>query len=292
MRCWMLGMLAFSCTGCTMMSLERHTIGQSDSATDIRYRQVLHNLSLIADDPSALPSYSSIYSGTVFVQDQGQIVSTNILPYLAAAKGSIAANPSLNRQISQNWFLDPIASPEKLEAIRACCQWAVHGPEQVNPDSRALLIRPDQAPAGPDRHFSVEERLAKLPSGWLGRGRFQDVPKCAAYKAHVGDTWVWVRPEDMAGLTAFALIIQDIARVGINSPTLFNLPPLYNPITFETADKGDDVRKKITVQAYVDQSGQLTTSLPYYPLRVDNLGSDNANLRSAIGAAGISSVPH
>lgn len=295
MKRWMLGIVAVGCTGCTMMSLDRNTVAQSDSAVSLRYQEVLNNLALIAHDPSALPSYASIFSGTIFVQDQGQVILTNVFPFgRTTSIGSIAANPSVNRQLSQNWVLDPIVAPEKLEAIRAACQWAIGGPDRVYPGSRSLLIRPDQAPPGPDRHFGVAERLAQLPPDWLCVGRMEDVPPCACYKAHCGKTWVWVTPTGMKGLVDFTLIIQDIARVSINSATLLHLPPSYTPILFQTAEttNNPDSAVQFNVQVVVDQSGHLLTDSPYYPLRVDNLGVDSANLRSIIGAAGIASVPH
>jgi hypothetical protein len=290
MKLWMLGLLAYACTGCTMMSLERHTVHQSDSAADLRYREVMDNLACIAHDPSTLPAYASIYSGTIFVQDQGQLAETVISPFnRRLALGSVGSNPSLNRQISQNWALDPITSPEKLEAMRAACQWAIGGEEHVNSDSMSLLIRPDQAPPGPNRHFSVADRLSHLSPGWLQVGKLRNVSPHACYKAHCCDTWVWVMPEGMKELADFTLIIQDIARVSINSQTLLHLPPTYTPIQFETADTADNPnsRVKFTLQAVVDPTGQLVTNTPYYKSRVDNLGADSSNIRSAIGAAGI-----
>lgn len=290
---WGLVMAICGCNGCTMLSLERHTVSQMDSSIDLRYVEVLDNLAMIAREPSTLPSYASIFSGTIFVQDQGQLVSTNIFPFKSIAQmASVSVNPSLNRQVAENWALDPVTSPEKLEAIRAACQWVIGGPTYVNPSSMSLLIRPDQAPVGPDRHFGVAERLSQLPPGWLCRGCLKDVPLGARYKAHSGDAWVWVMPDGMKGLTDFTLIIQDIARVSINSQTLFNFPPGYTPLLFETAESAAEPNAPIRarVQAYVDFSGRLVTETPFAPLRLDNLGSDTANLRSAIGAAGISSV--
>ena len=37
---WLLAFLACGNTGCTMMSLERHTVAQTDSTIDLRYREV------------------------------------------------------------------------------------------------------------------------------------------------------------------------------------------------------------------------------------------------------------
>ena len=85
----------------------------------------------------------------------------------------------------------------------------------------------------------------------------------------------------MAGLTAFTLIIQKIARVGTDG--------LYNPkispdmITRQTNVNGLSV--KVTV--YTDDKGVLVgasdTSL--YKKRIDDTGS-NAFTRSQIAAAG------
>ena len=35
-------------SGCTMMSLERHTVAQVDTTTELRYREVMNNLAMIA----------------------------------------------------------------------------------------------------------------------------------------------------------------------------------------------------------------------------------------------------
>ena len=288
MRNLLLALVAGAGIGCTMMSLERHTVAQTDSAIELRYREVMDNLALIASNPSALPSYSSIYSGSAAVQDTGQLVSTTIVPYSA---GSEALNPSVTRQITENWVLDPLLDPERMEAIRAACQWVIGGADQVNKESISLLIRPDQAPQGPMRHFGVADELSRLPVGWLGVGKRSNVPACALYKAHCGETWVWVAPNGMRGLAKFTLILQHIARIPINSGTLFNLPPVFNPIVFATSDTAPGSRIQTTVQAVVDQNGNLVTDVPYFKVRIDDTRSDS-NLISILSASGLSTVPH
>jgi hypothetical protein len=276
-------------SGCTMMSLERHTVAQTDSAMDVRYREILDNLALIANNPSALPSYATIFSGSASVQDTGQLISTTTLPYYTV--GSEALNPSVTRQITENWVLDPLLDPERMEAIRAACQWVIGGPEYVFKDSMSLLIRPDQAPKGPDRHFAVADQLARLSAGWLSVGKHTDVPPRALYKAHCGQTWVWVTPEGMKGLADFTLILQHIARIQINSGTLFNLPPVFTPIVFATADSKSTDRNQTTVQVVVDQSGRLVTDFPYFKVRIDDTRADS-NLISILSSSGLSTVPH
>lgn len=281
MKPCLLVLLVLPCTGCTMLSLQRHTLAQANTTPDLRYQEIVDNLAMIAADPSVLPSYSSIFAGSVSVQDQGQLISMTKWPFHV---GSQAANPIVNRQIYGTWTLDPVEVPEKLDAMRAACQWAIGGAGHVYPASMSLLIRPDEAPPGPERHFGVADRLAKLPPAWLCTGRHLDVPKTALYTSHCGDTWVWVNPEGLAGLTAFALIIQDIARISINSQTLFNFPHPYAPIQFLAADQDPRGLFKVTVQLTVDQNGNPVTELPYDPLRQDTEGL-NADLKAAIGAA-------
>jgi hypothetical protein len=288
MKCWMLGFVAYACAGCTMMSLERHTVAQTDSAIDLRYREIMDNLALIAADPATLPNFVTIFSGTVSVQDTGQMVATPTWPFRA---GMVTASPSLNRQISQNWVLDPVIIPERLEAIRAALQWAVGGSESVDQDSIPLLLGPQQAQPGTQRHFDVADKLLNMPKDWLGRGRRKDVPACARYKAHCGDVWVWVTPDGMKGLSDLTIVVQHIARVPINSPTLINPPPSYSSIVLKTADsQNPGSRIGVTAQVVVDQSGRLYTD-PFIPTRNDNAGAD-ANIRSIITAASITTVPH
>jgi len=293
MRPAVLGFVICFNAGCTTLSLERHTTAQVDSVSELRYREVLNNLAKVADDPSTLPSFVSLGSGTAFVEDQRQMATVTTWPFsVTEAVGSVAVTPSFNRQISQNWSLDPIIIPEKLEALRAACQWALGGPNYVKPESMTLLIRPQDASPGPERHFGVVEQLQQLPEGWLGRGGRKDVPASACYKAHSGETWVWVTPENMKHLVTFTLALQNIARVNVNSVTLVHWNPVYTPVVFKTADTGNpDPRMRFTAQLVLNQSGHLVPDQPYFPWRLDNSASDPA-LRSAIGAAGISSVSH
>jgi hypothetical protein len=288
MRFWLLGFVVYACCGCTMVSLERHTVAQTDSAMEVRYREVMDNLALIASDFSALPSYATIYSGSASVQDTGQLMSTTTVPYPVSSE---VLNPSFTRQITENWVLDPLLDPERMEAIRAACQWVLGGPERVYKDSMSLLIRPEEAPRGPDRHFGVADQLARLPGGWLSVGCRKDVPAAARYKAHCRETWVWVTPEGMRGLADFTLILQHIARIPINSGALLNLPPVFTPIAFATADSTPASRNQTTVQLVVDQRGRLVTDVPYFKVRVDDTRADS-NLISILSSSGIATVPH
>ena len=276
-------------SGCTMTSLERHTVAQVDTTTELRYREVMNNLAMIANDPSRLPNYTSIFSGTVFVQDTGQLLSTTTWPW-AVSLGSQATNPSVNRQISQNWTLDPVLVPEKLEAMRAACQWAIGGPGYVWPDSMSLLVRPDDAPPGPDRHFGVVEQLAQMPAGWLRRfpqRRSEVHPLQSTLRKYVGLGYA----RGHGGPGGFHARHSEHRQ---NPDQLINAvqsAPGVHPN--RVSDQGRRPERSIQsrLQVVVDQSGHLQTDLPYLPIRVETTGLDSA-IRSAISAAGISSVPH
>jgi len=292
MKVWILALAACVCSGCTMLSLERETLVQSGTVIDLRYREIMDDLAMIAHDPSSLPAFSTIFVGTSQVTDTGQIGATtmwqHVVPMTSASiiqngLASEMGSPQVSRTILQNWTLDPIIVPEKIEAMRCACRWVLFGPEQACSDCQGLLASPDQAP-GPGRHFGVADRLARLPPGWIHAGKSTDVPVNPCYKAKCCDTWVWVMPEDMQGLAEFALIIQDIARVASNSPTLFTFPPNPAPLRFQTvSDNNKECFFAVTVA--LDSCGHIVPPQPYYRARVDNMGSD-ASLRSQINAAG------
>jgi hypothetical protein len=204
------------------------------------------------------------------------------------------ASPQFTRAIVGNWTLDPINAPEKLEAIRAACQWVIYGREFACRDAGGLLASPAQAPY-PGRHFGVLDRLACLPDGWVRVGSCKQVPANARYKAHCGDTWVWVMPGDTRALADFNLVLQDIARIDINSMTLQFIRPTPSDFTFPTAPPPAipcsttppffPMDPAVIAEVSVSPCGQLMPDIPYYRWRTENVGSD-ASLRSQINASG------
>jgi hypothetical protein len=272
-----------------MHSLEHHALNQASSVIELRYREVVDNLAQVADNPAALPAYSSIFNGIAQVTDTEQLVSTTQWQNIHGANpqrgyASEMANPQVSRVVLENWTLDPVVIPEKLEAIRCACRWAIYGPDHTG-DYQGLLPSPDQAP-GPGRHFGVADRLAHLPPGWLHVEKRKSPPLCACYKSHAGDVWVWVTPDGLKGLADFTLVLQDIVRVDSNSSTLFNTPP--NPSTLKFAAVSKDKRNEgctFAAMVSVDACGHIVPPPPYFRGRIDNVSSPSS-LRSQINAAG------
>ena len=250
MKSWALALAGLACVGCTAVSLNRHALAQTASAVDLRYREVLDNLAMVANDPDALPAYSSIFSGLSQVTDSGQVASTTVWQHATGAGSangfaSEAVNPQLSRQVLENWALDPIVVPEKLEAMRCACRWVLYGPERACDDCRGLLATPEEAPY-PGRHFGVAGRLARLPAGWLHVGGHKDVPAGACYKAHCGHAWVWVERDGLQGLADFTLVLHDIATLNIDAGATSSPPVLVTLTTVRSsglADPADPLNK-------------------------------------------------
>lgn len=295
--------------GCTTLSLERNTVYQAKSLTDLRYREVLDNLAMIANNPALLPAFSTFYAGTTDLTDTVQATSTSIwnrFPIKAGgtftALGSQSLDAPLTRAVKQNWTLDPTIVPEKLVAMRSACQLVLFGSQYLDVGSFAILKKyqpPDPATgkAGdpPGYYFDVADQLARLPAGWLHMGSPKDVPRHLCYKAQCHGTSVWVTADGLDGLTTFTLILQDLARVDFGSVyfplpvtrkldiSLTRLPPLPPSPQFPRAKVTE-----ATVTVYVDENGFLTPgpNLPAIPLKVrfDSIAPD-ANLRSVINAS-------
>src|ERR1700722_2463067 len=218
--------LLVPCVGCTTMALERHTVSQATSVADLRYREVMENLAMIACDNSFLPSFSTFYAGTVDVSDTAQMSSMSVWNRIPVkptgtitSLGTQSLDVPLTRTVKQTWTLDPVIVPEKLSAMRAACQWVLFGQDRIDPEGFAMLKKYDPPfPKGnktgdpPGIYFAVADQLLAVPSGWLHTGCLKDVPLHACYRAHCHDVYVWVTPDGLAGLTEFSLVLQEIAR--------------------------------------------------------------------------------
>jgi hypothetical protein len=205
-------------TGCTTMSLELYTLNQIRSVTDFRSRATLNCLAAVAADPGSLPSFFLVTAGTTRIVDTGAMTSTTLWERLVQGFASESAGATVSRAPSENWTLIPAADSQQLEALRCACQWVLYGPEQACNSCPGLLASPEKNPSK-DPHFGVEDRLKRLPAGWLHVGRKADVPLCACCTGHSGDTWVWVTPEGLEGLADFSLVLLDIATLDVNAGT-------------------------------------------------------------------------
>jgi hypothetical protein len=222
--------LAFAATGCTALSLERHTVNQSQTVTDYRYHAALYALAMVAADPDTLPSYSLLANGVAAVTDTGLLGTTSTWSGAPEVFASQILGLTGSRSPNLLWTLSTVTEYTQLEAMRCACRWVLEGSERLCPDCLHVLADPE-TDLSPGPHFGVMERLTRLPQGWLHVGRLCDVPAQACYKEHCGDKWVWVMPEGTEGLAGFTLVLQDISTLNVIDPTA---PAIVSPPTLIT----------------------------------------------------------
>ncbi len=216
----LLSVLAFS-SGCTNLALKRATLTHAESTGDVRYREVMENLAMIASNPDLLPAYSSIFSGTTDINDIGRATSASGWARIASKPFRYASHFSTqtadfmgSRAVKDNWTLDPTIVPEKLRAMKAACRWVVFGEEHAGSDERYLARYTTNDPRG--YYFDVRDDLEGLPRDWLHIvDRRTDVPHNACYWAACGEKYVWVGPEEMGYLSTLVLVLQQIARADL-----------------------------------------------------------------------------
>jgi hypothetical protein len=209
--------------GCrTHLSLRDNTLRTASTLTDLNYQQVLDNLARFETNPSSMPSVAVINAGTVTVADQKSInANATVSPTLSSAQQagsglpilSLLFNPSGSRNVTENWSLQPVTDVDNLRRIRCAFQMVVLGGREANPciDCRELL----------ERFYLGEQNDLRcvIPTGWYQTGCEKDVPPCACYVGHYCDTWVWVMPEGLDGLTTFTMTVVDLATGKPHAPT-------------------------------------------------------------------------
>ncbi len=202
--------LPLICVGCTSLALERHTRNQTATLVDLRFQQVMNNLAATAANSAVLPSYAPIGEGISAIQDT-VIFDPKTLWQRATFKGFMSESISLTgqRQPQPQWTLDPASEPPQLEAMQYALIWALCcSPPPPCSDAEKRL-----------KQFQVYDALLNLPAGWLHQGECKGSSTKPLYRGNCGGVNVWVTAEGMEGLSAFTLIIQDIATVLVPSLT-------------------------------------------------------------------------
>jgi hypothetical protein len=231
MRWWCVACLALS-SGCVATSLGDHTVNQAMSITDLRYQEVVDNLAIVAHNDGTLPSFAVASGGVANVTNTFSADATTIFSNVVNGFAEEVLNAFGTHNPELNWTVDPVVAEPLLEGLRDACVWAIHECPPTDFRATELLREPrredvygclHQADANADvvPHLGVASELASLPPHWLHIGSRWQVPRSACYKSHCGNTYVWVTQDGLAGLSAFTLIVLDIATI---DPTKLRLP--------------------------------------------------------------------
>jgi hypothetical protein len=121
-------------------------------------------------------------------------------------------NPSVQRQLTENWTLMPVTDIDNLRRIRCAFQLLVlSGGETTDCDNCHRLLQ--------EFYLGESDRLECLiPLGWYGVGGKKEVPPDACYVGHYCDTFVWVLPSGIEGLTRFTMTVIDLATGKPHAP--------------------------------------------------------------------------
>jgi hypothetical protein len=209
-------------SGChTHLSLRDNTVRTTATLTDLNYQQVLNNVALFVHNPSSMPSVAVVNAGTVTVADQCN-VSANAtyaptLPFSQQGGGalpilSLLLNPSGQRNVTENWSMAPVTDVDNLRRIRCALQLLVLDGGQTTDCEQCLDLLKRFYLGETDRMDCV------IPRGWFHAGCEKDVPKHACYVGRYCDTWVWVMPEGVEGLTRFTMTVIDLATGKPHAP--------------------------------------------------------------------------
>lgn len=213
-------LLLLASSGCTHVQLRRSMLRQHKTLADIQCQQVLDNVARFVANSRSMPYFAYAATGSTQVVDSGSVSPTFTWTQLSQALGLTAS-----RTLTESWGTVPINNPDKLYAMRCAYQVLVNGSwDECDTciDRLAQMLGP---------RFK-ENPECYIPMGWFSVGGKHDVPRhCVCYVSSYCDTYVWVMPEGMDGLTKFTMTILDIATlssaVGVN---MAQVPPVPNPL--------------------------------------------------------------
>src|SRR5262249_36477465 len=208
--------------GCvTHTSLRDNTVSTAATLTDLNYQQVVNNVAMFVANPATMPAVGVVNSGTVTVSDQkAYSTSATYSPTLTFAQQgggalpilSLFFNPSVQRQLTENWTVVPVTDIDALRRIRCAFQLLVLSGNQTSDcqNCRQLLE---------DFYLGESDRMdCLIPTGWYGTGCKADVPHDACYVGHCGTTYVWVMRDGLEGLTRFGMTVLELATGKPHAP--------------------------------------------------------------------------
>jgi hypothetical protein len=206
--------------GCVSRPLQRNTLKQVGTLSDLYQEQVLDNVAMFCANPDAVPSFAVPAGGVVSVQNE----ATGVLALQVTGKDlfldSSGATVGGSRLVIGNWSLAPINDPDKLGLMRCLFQKVVGYHQEGGCDNCEEALA---------RFFGPDWETCAAPTGWFRVGCKRDVPKDACAVGRYGDTYVWVAADGRDALARVTLSVLNIVTVLFVHPP----PPSKEVTTYE-----------------------------------------------------------
>jgi len=202
-----------ACSGCTHRQLLSSTARQADTLTDLQYRQVLDNLAHFHEHPAVLPHFAVVGAGGTSVNDSGGANAELVWDPRTLIEESLGIEAA--REVEEQWTLAPVTDPDKLRAIRCAFQLVAMG-AATDLECDELLTA-----------FLGDDYGQWIQRGWYCVGRKKDVPCDACHVGRCGDTYVWVAPGGLEGLSRLTLVTLNIATLNPNPPPAEPMKTVY-----------------------------------------------------------------
>lgn len=105
--------------GCTHTALERRTVKQASTLTDLQYQQVLDNLAMLACTPDTMPWHLKLNGGLVQIADQGNAgFEANLASGISdGVKNIFSPSAGAQRGVVGQWDLDPAVEADELALL-------------------------------------------------------------------------------------------------------------------------------------------------------------------------------
>lgn len=128
----LISILLVSLSGCTSTRLRQRTVNQAATLPELQYQQVLDNLALFAENPSALPWHANLREGTTQITDAITGGSLVDLGPPAVTQPEVFGS----RTVVGQWGMTPVIDATELRLLRFAYRRAHGSPEM--PDMEFL----------------------------------------------------------------------------------------------------------------------------------------------------------
>lgn len=168
MRLWIiLTAVAILGTGCTHTALERRTVKQASTLTDLQHQQVLDNLAMLACNPDTMPWHLKLKGGLVQIADQGNAgFEANLASGISnEVKNIFSPTAGAQRGVVGQWDVDPAVEADELNLLRLAYAKAVKAGQPANPSLAEVEEKIDDATCDLAIRFDVlpsEQTLKRL----------------------------------------------------------------------------------------------------------------------------------